>query len=100
MNKIFKLKYMVCLDKCLCRFKVHDCLLSRVWIFPNLSCILRGLKKFGQHLCCWFNFEMCVGQVEMLPNFFQSSKITQRNGKNPNPRRETIMNLKPVEAFI
>ena len=37
------------LDKCLREFKVHDCLASRVWIFLNPPCILRGLKKFGQH---------------------------------------------------
>ena len=48
MNKIFKVKYMGCLDKCLCRFKVHDCLASRVWIFFNPPCILKGLKKIGQ----------------------------------------------------
>ena len=51
MIKIFKAKYMGCLDKCLRRFKVHDCLASRVWIFFNCPCILGGLKKFGQHFC-------------------------------------------------
>ena len=51
MIKIFKEKYMHCLDKCLCWFKVHDCLASRVWIFFNPLCILKGLKKFGQHFC-------------------------------------------------
>ena len=35
---------MGCLDKCLSKFKVHDCLPSRVWIFSNPS-ILEGLKK-------------------------------------------------------
>ena len=48
MIKIFKAKYMGCLDKCLCRFKVHDCLAFRVWIFFNPPCILGGLKKIGQ----------------------------------------------------
>ena len=48
--KTFKLKYMGCLDKCLCEFKDHDCLSCRVWIFPNLSYILQGLKKIGEHL--------------------------------------------------
>ena len=47
--KTFKLKYMGCLDKCLRWFKVHDSLSSKVWIYPNLLCILRGLKKTGQH---------------------------------------------------
>ena len=47
MIKIFKAKYMR-LDKCLCWFKVHDCLVSRVWIFFNPPCILGGLKKFEQ----------------------------------------------------
>ena len=51
MIKIFKAKYMGCLDKCLHRFKVLDCLASRVWIFPNPQCILGGLKKIGQHFC-------------------------------------------------
>ena len=51
MIKIFKSKYMCCLDKCLCWFKVHDCLTSRVWIFSNPLCILGGLKKIGQHFC-------------------------------------------------
>ena len=51
MIKIFKAKYMGCLDKCLRRFKVHDCLASRVCIFFNTQCILEGLKKIGQHLC-------------------------------------------------
>ena len=49
MIKIFKAKYMHCLDKFLRWFKVHDCLASRVWIFFNPLCILGGLKKFGQH---------------------------------------------------
>ena len=49
--KISKLKYMGCLDKCLHGFKVHDCLPSRVWIFPNLPCNLGGLKKIGHHFC-------------------------------------------------
>ena len=53
-----------------------------------------------QHLCYRYNFEMCVEQAEMLPNFFQSSKNTRRIEKNPNPSRETIMNLKQTEAFI
>ena len=37
---------------------------------------------------------MCARKVEMLPNFFQSSKNTERIGQNTNPRRETIINLK------
>ena len=49
MIKIFKAKYMRCLDKCLRWFKVHDCLASRVWIFFNPPCIFGGLKKIGQH---------------------------------------------------
>ena len=51
MFKIFKAKYMRCLDKCLRWFKVHDCLTSRVWIFFNPPCILGGLKKSAQHFC-------------------------------------------------
>ena len=51
MIKIFKAKYMHCLDKCLCWFKVHDCLVFRVCTFFNPSCIRGGLKKIGQHFC-------------------------------------------------
>ena len=49
MIKIFKAKYVRCLDKCLRWFKVDNCLTSRV--FPNPLCILGGLKKNGQHFC-------------------------------------------------
>ena len=56
--------------------------------------------SINQHLWCRFNFEMCVEQAEMLPNFFQSSENTWRIEKNTNPRRETIMNFKPAKTFI
>ena len=51
MIKIFKAKYMRCLDKFLRWFKVRDCLAFRVWISFNALCILKGLRKFRQHFC-------------------------------------------------
>ena len=40
------------LDKCLCRFKVHGCLASRVCIFFNPPCIFIGLKKLDSISNC------------------------------------------------